>query len=246
MPEPSNLQTLFTPPAPFEPSQQLEFAFTEKIPPSGNRTLPHRLPTPLHDWPLSQRPPAHITLPLGLLPPPQHSWAMLQVVPVSRQPVAGKHTVAPLPGSEQMRVQQVLPPAQGLPLGVHPPPPPPVMSKQRPTPPSFAVQALLQHSELNAQRSSVAWQLYACAQKPPEQLVEQQSASSVQAWPTTLHVAPASAAQNPPVQVREQQAPGELQNAPVSAHAVPEHVPPMHVVPQQSALVVHASPVPAQ
>ena len=134
------------------------------------------LPTPLQDWPLSQRPFTHITLPLGLIPPPQHSSSELQLSPVNRQPPAGRQTVAPVPGSAQMRLQQLEPPLQGFPPCRHPPPPPPVTNRQTPGAPSFRLQARPQQSELEKQRSPFAWQVKAGAHCPPMHSVEQHSA----------------------------------------------------------------------
>ena len=81
MPPVPSLQTSFM------PLQQFCEALTE--PPSRSTGAPQMLPTPLHDWPLSQRPPAHTTEPLGFTPPPQHALSLSQEVPVRRQPPAG-------------------------------------------------------------------------------------------------------------------------------------------------------------
>jgi hypothetical protein len=105
------------------------------LPPSGSTFAPQMFPTGLYAVPLSQRLPLQATLPLGLEPPPQQSCATSQELPVSRQPLAGRQTLAPLPRSAQRRVQQVLPPEHGSPSGLQPPPP-----AQRPTPPSFTEQ----------------------------------------------------------------------------------------------------------
>ena len=43
------------------------------LPPSGSTEAPQMLPTGWQALPLSQPPPTHMTLPLGLVPPPQHS-----------------------------------------------------------------------------------------------------------------------------------------------------------------------------
>ena len=40
-----------------------------------------------------------VTLPLGLLPPPQHDWLSGQGAPVILQPAAGRHTVVSAPSS---------------------------------------------------------------------------------------------------------------------------------------------------
>jgi hypothetical protein len=112
----------------------------------------------LHAWPWSQRPAAHITELLGLVPPPQHDWLSAHAVPVRRQPPAGRHTVAPEPGSKQMREQQLLPPVQGLPAWVQPPPPEPLTSMQRPALPPVPLHTLPQQSELVKQTSPVGWQ----------------------------------------------------------------------------------------
>ena len=150
MPPVSSLQTSFM------PLQQFCEALIE--PPSRSTGAPQILPTPLHDCPLSQRPAVHRTEPLGLTPPPQQEFALSHEVPVNRQPPAGWHTVAPDPGSTQMREQQLVPLVQGLPSWVHPPPPPPTMRRQVPTPPSTTEQARPQHSALFPQRSPLAWQ----------------------------------------------------------------------------------------
>ena len=65
------------------------------VPPSGSLPAPQMLPTPLQLWPLSHRPPAHVTEPLGLGPPPQQSPFALQKLPVSLQPPTGWLTLAP-------------------------------------------------------------------------------------------------------------------------------------------------------
>lgn len=168
MPAPSSLQTSF------KPLQQ--FCDALMLPPSGSTLAPQMLPTGLQAVPLSQRLPVQVTLPLGLVPPPQHSCAVSQVLPVSRHPLAGRHTFAPEPTSAHRREQQLEPPVQGLPSCVQPP-----VTLQRPTPPSLTEQRLLQHAALLEQMSLVAWQLEAGAQKPPLQLVEQHCDPSVQA-----------------------------------------------------------------
>ena len=109
IPERSSLQTERI------PSQQFCEALMLTDPPSGSRAVPQMLPTPLHAWPLSHRPLVHRTEPLGLTPPPQHASSFAHEVPVSRQPLAGRHTVAPEPGSKQVREQQLEPPLHGLP-----------------------------------------------------------------------------------------------------------------------------------
>ena len=127
-------------------------------PPSGKTFAPQMLPAGLQLPPLSQRLPPQSTL-LIASPPPQHSFVAPQYVPVIRQPLAGKQTFAPEPGSKQMREQQPVPLVQGLPSCVQPPPPPPVTVTQRPTPPSFPVeQTWPQHSSLVLQMSSLGWQ----------------------------------------------------------------------------------------
>lgn len=150
MPDESSLQTSF------EPLQQ--FCDALILPPSGSTLAPQMLPTPLHAWPLSQRPVAQLTLPFGFTPPPQQALSLLQLVPVSRQPPAGKHTLAPEPGSKQILEQQFEPSAHGLPSCVHPPPPPPVTLWQAPAPPSLTLHAWPQHSALLLQRSPLGWQ----------------------------------------------------------------------------------------
>jgi len=84
------------------PSQQFWDALMSTAPPSGSVPAPQMLPTPLQACPLSQRPPMHFTLPLGLitppsgyLPPPQQSLSLVQKFPVSLQPPTGWQTVAP-------------------------------------------------------------------------------------------------------------------------------------------------------
>src|SRR3990167_5766297 len=124
MPEESSLHT--SRPFPGPPLQQLVEALMITRPPSGSGASLQMLTTPLHDWPLSQRPVSQVTELLGLTPPPQQESSLLHEVPVSRQPPAGRHTVAPEPGSKHSREQQPVPPEQGLPSWVQPPPPPPV------------------------------------------------------------------------------------------------------------------------
>src|SRR5512140_3457616 len=97
----------------FIPSQQSWLALI--FPPSGSTGAPQMLPTGLHAWPLSQRPVAQLTEPFGFTPPPQQASSLEHQVPVSRQPPAGRHTVAPEPGSKQTREQQLVPPLHGLP-----------------------------------------------------------------------------------------------------------------------------------
>ena len=126
------------------------------FPPSGSTGAPQMFPVPLQDWPLSQRPLLHVTEPLGFTPPPQQALLLEQDVPVSRQPPAGMQTVAPAPGSKQIREQQLLPPLQGFPSWVQPPPPPPVTNTQRPAPPSEPEQTWPQHSALLRQMSPFA------------------------------------------------------------------------------------------
>jgi hypothetical protein len=109
IPERSSLQTSFF------PSQQFCDALIITVPPSGSGAVPQMLPTPLQAWPLSHRPLEHCTEPLGFIPPPQHALSLVHEVPVSRHPPAGMQTVAPAPGSKQVREQQFDPPLQGLP-----------------------------------------------------------------------------------------------------------------------------------
>ena len=88
--------------------------------------------------------------------PPQHRGVvLLHEVPVNRQPPTGWQTVAPDPGSKQVREQHPVPSEQGLPAWSQPPEPPPEVALQMPAPPSLTVQVLLQHSALSAQRSLV-------------------------------------------------------------------------------------------
>ena len=97
------------------PPQQFIDALIISEPPSVNCARPQMLPTPLQAWPLSQRPFVQSTLPFGLTPPPQHWLLFVHQVPVSRQPPAGKQTVAPVPGSKQVLEQHPEPPLHGLP-----------------------------------------------------------------------------------------------------------------------------------
>jgi hypothetical protein len=123
MPTRSRLQTAFL------PSQQSCEALTLKVPPSGSGNgAPQMLPTGLHAWPLSQRPYAsegsslvHFTVKFGCVPPPQQSWLSGQASPVIVQPEDGRQIVAPVPGSAQIRVQQLEAPAQGIPSWLQPP-----------------------------------------------------------------------------------------------------------------------------
>ena len=174
MPDESSWQTSFL------PSQQFWLALI--FPPPGNTGAPQMFPTPLHDVPLSHRPLMQRTLPLGFIPPPQHSSSELQLSPVRRQPPAGRHTFAPVPGSAQMRLQQLEPLAHGLPPCRHPPPPPPVMKRQVPAVPSLRLQARPQQSRSEKQMSPFAWQLKAGAHCPSTQRVEQHSAPLEQDW----------------------------------------------------------------
>jgi hypothetical protein len=82
------------------------------------------------------------TVPFGLVPPPQQAWLSMQAMPVMMQPDAGKHTIAPLPGSEQLRVQQLELPVHGIP----PMPQPPLNSRQYPAVPSFLLHSFSQQS----------------------------------------------------------------------------------------------------
>jgi len=138
MPELSSLQTSL----PALKSLQ-QFCEALMLPPSGRTGAPQMFPVGLQLWPLSQRPPAQVTVPLGLVPPPQQLWLSVHQVPVRRQPSAGSQTFTPEPGSMQIREQQVEPPLlQISPAWSQPPPPDPLTLAQRPTPPSLlAVQA---------------------------------------------------------------------------------------------------------
>jgi hypothetical protein len=95
--------------------QQLVDALTCTMPPSGKEARLQMLPTPLHAWPLLQRPLVHCTVPLGFTPPPQQALVVLHHVPVNRHPPAGRQTFAPEPGSKQIREQQLAPSLHGLP-----------------------------------------------------------------------------------------------------------------------------------
>jgi len=237
MPDESSLQTSFL------PSQQSCEALI--FPPSGSTGAPQMLPTGLQAWPLSQRPVLHTTLPLGLVPPPQQAWSLMQLSPVRRQPVAGMHTVAPEPGSKQMREQQVLPPVQGLPPWVHPPAPPPDTLRHRPVPPSpFAEHALPQHWAFAVQTSPLAWHEYAATQRPPWQFVEQQSVPTVQVSPWTRQLPPASAWHCPAGHDLVQQALGSRveQVPPVAVQKVLAQVPPVQRLEQHSELALQLCP----
>jgi hypothetical protein len=135
--------------------------------------------------------------------------------------------VAPEPKSTQTREQQLVPPEHGLPSWMQPPPPPPLMARHTPAPPSLAEHTFPQQSPLRRQTSPVAWQPYARTQTPPWQLVEQQSAGELQAWPITLQVEvePGMVAQLPEVQVAVQQSVLPLQTIPTSKHCWDEHWP---------------------
>ncbi|HYX92984.1 MAG TPA: hypothetical protein VE782_15565, partial [Myxococcaceae bacterium] len=63
--------------------------------------------------------------------------------PVILHPEATPHTVTPLPGSAQMRVQQLVPLEQGIPSWMHPP----GGKMQNPALPSFVLHSLLQQSK---------------------------------------------------------------------------------------------------
>src|SRR5690242_472788 len=117
-----------------------------------------------------------------------------------RQPPAGWQTITPLPGSSHTSEQQLDDPEHGFPSCVQPPAAPPVMVTQRPGLPPVAEQTPPQHSPLERQTSPFAWHVYARAQIPPWQLVEQQSAPVEHASPTTLQVPPARAWHVPPEQ----------------------------------------------
>jgi hypothetical protein len=71
-PDESTLHTAFF------PSQQFCEALMFVVPPSGSVPAPQMLPTPLQAEPLSHRPPAQFTEPLGFTPPPQQSLAPVQ------------------------------------------------------------------------------------------------------------------------------------------------------------------------
>jgi hypothetical protein len=81
------------------------------------------------------------------------------------------------------------------------------------------------------------------AQKPPWQLVEQQSEPRAQAWPMTLQLPPGKAAQVPPVQVLVQQSLAPLQDLPTSEQILSEHVPLLQLFRQQSVLLLHEPPL---
>src|SRR5512139_2450156 len=104
------------------------------------------LPTPLQAVPLSQRELAwQLTVALG-----QHWAVLVQVSPLTRQPLATAHTGTPEPRSMQICVQQSFPLVQGTPSW--PQLVAPVVSVQRPTVPPARSHTLLQQSEL-------AWQM---------------------------------------------------------------------------------------
>lgn len=235
MPDASSLQTARM------PSQQFCEALMLTEPPSGSVAVPQMFPTPLHALPLLQRPPVQRTEPLGFTPPPQQASSLAHEVPVRRQPPAGRHTVAPEPGSKQVREQQLEPPEHGLPSWVQPPPPPPVMARHTPTPPSGAEQALPQHSTFELQRSPVGWQEYARAHRPLLHSVEQHSALEAQASPNTRQLPPGTWAQVPLVQVRVQQSAATVQAWPVAPQVPLAHAPLTHELLQHSESAVQAA-----
>ena len=216
MPPVSSLQTSFI------PLQQFCDALT--APPSRSTGAPQMLPTPLHDWPLSQRPAAHNTEPFEFTPPPQQALALSQEVPVSRQPPAGWHTVAPEPGSTQMREQQLVPLVHGFPSWVHEPPPPPLATSQLPTPPSLTEQRRPQQSSLTAQRSPLGWQEYAFEHLLLTHRVEQQFEALVQESPSTLQLPPPGMlAQKFALQTPVQHSEPDWQAVPRARHDVALH-----------------------
>jgi hypothetical protein len=186
---------------------------------------------------------AHVT---PLVSAPQQSASRVQTSPRSRQPAAGAHTVAPLPGSTQSREQQVVPPAHGCPSDSQPVLPAPDTAVQVPAPPSVWLQTPEQQSVPLTQMSPAALQTYARTQRPPWQLVEQQSDAWPQTWPSVPQVAPATAAQAPPVQVPLQQSPAAPQAWPLGAQSAAWQAPPAHDSEQQSAWRAQAWPAVAQ
>ena len=116
-------------------------------------------------------------------------------------------------------------------------------SLQKPEPPSVTEQARPQQSEFFPHKSPFAWHEYAGAQKPPLQLVEQQLAPVVQAWPTALQPGPPEIAAQlfpappsvfRPAQLRVQHSAPLAQLVPKSLHWVLEHRPLVQLLVQQS------------
>jgi hypothetical protein len=206
------------------PSQQL--LFMGKVPtgaPVKLSGLPQVLPAGLQAPPLSQRPgpvlvmPPHVTLWLAGAPGTRQHWSVERhVSPVMRQPPAGWQTFTPLPGSSHTSEQQLDAPEHGFPSCVQPPAAPPVMVTHRPGLPFVPEQTPPQHSPFEEQTSPFDWHVYARAQTPPWQFVEQQSTPVEHASPSTLHVPPARTWHVPPEQTPLQQAPDAVQAAPVA------------------------------
>lgn len=140
------------------PVQQSTGALIETVPPSGSFALPQMVPAGEQPVPSVQRlvEESQLTVPLGA--PPQQDEVTTQKLPVSRHPVAGPHTVAPLPRSTQVREQHDSPCEQGFPSCRQPPLAPPVTNRQKPEPPSSTEQAFPQQSALLPQTSPFAWQ----------------------------------------------------------------------------------------
>ena len=109
------------------------------------------LPAALQAVPWSQSPaavavaPLQVTLPAPV--PPQQARVLSQASPVRRHPPADWQTVAPEPGSSQIREQQLDPLAHGSPPWAQPPAPLPAVAMQKPAPPSVLLQVALQQSE---------------------------------------------------------------------------------------------------
>lgn len=105
------------------PVQQSTGALMESV-----LAFPQMMPGGSQEMPRLQRLvlESQVTVPLGLGAPPQQFEVARQKLPVTRQPVAGAHTGAPLPRSTQVREQQFSPPfGHGLPSWRQPPLAPP-------------------------------------------------------------------------------------------------------------------------
>ena len=228
----------------FWPSQQscrAPGALAPQMSPTGSQPVP-----PLAPFGFVQRPTGgfwltrlQVTWPVG---PPQQSSVEVQRSPPRRQPDAEAHTVTPLPGSAQTRLQHCVPVGlHGSPSRTQPGAPGAEAVWQSPGPPPLAEQRPEQQSEPAKQMSPSALQTHARTQMPPWQFEEQHWPPLVQALPSVVQLPP-SDAHWPLTQLSVQQEEAAAQAPPTLVQPPPAQSPPTQALEQQSVGFWQATP----
>jgi hypothetical protein len=177
-------------------------------------------------------------------PPPQQSSSLVQVSPITRQPLAGMQARPPVLVGAHTRLQQLVHPWHGSPSTVQPPDPVDMSTPQVPAfDPMTRLHTPVQQSVETKQISPVALQpAPTSAHLPPWQFIEQQSLDWAQVSPSVVQPPVTSAAHLPPLQFWLQQSAAAEQPPPSGVHTEPAQVPAVQARLQQSVALVHAPP----